>query len=126
MTALEVAEKLKASGLPVTNLAAQDENTDPNDLLGRPTGYTGRASFDLAAGDKAGEKYGVDRGGVVEVWPTAAAAKKRADYIQGALADNPILGSEWDYLNGAVLVRITGKVKPSEANRFRAAVEALA
>jgi hypothetical protein len=63
---------------------------------------------------------------VIEVWPTAAAAKKRADYIRGALADNPILGSEWHYLNGAVLVRITGKVKPSEANRFKAAVDALA
>jgi hypothetical protein len=126
MTALEVGKKLKASGLPVTNLAAQDENTDPNNLLGRPTGYISRASFDLAAGDETGEKYDIDRGGVVEVWPTAAAAKKRADYIQGALADNPILGSEWHYANGAVLVRITGKVKPSEAKRFKAAVDALA
>ncbi|MGI5241133.1 hypothetical protein [Dactylosporangium sp. CA-139066] len=38
---------------------------------------------------------------------------------------NPILGTEYDYVNGSVLVRITGKVKPSVAKTFESAVAAL-
>lgn len=47
--------------------------------LGRPNGYASRASADLPGGDKAGEKYSVDRGLVVEVFDSADVAQRRSD-----------------------------------------------
>ena len=57
---------------------------------------------------------------MVEVWPTAADAQRRSDYIQGILKDSPVLGTEYDTLNGAALLRIDGKVKPSVAKNYAA------
>jgi hypothetical protein len=120
-----VLAKLTAGGLPISNGAVQDENTDPNNLIGRPNGYTSRASFDVPGGKPDGDKYDIDRGGVIEVWADAAAAKTRADYLTNALKNMPILGTEYHYLRGPVLVRISGKVKPSVATGFETAAAAL-
>lgn len=120
-----VLAQLAVAGLPMTGGVVQDENTDPNNLLGRPNGYLSRASFDVPGGDPDGDKFGIDRGGVIEVWPDAAGAQTRSAFIQKTLKDTPILGTEYHYLNGPVLVRISGKVKPSVAAKFEAAVAAL-
>ncbi|GAA2359318.1 hypothetical protein GCM10010170_053540 [Dactylosporangium salmoneum] len=125
MDAKAAVDALAAAGLPVSNVAAQDENTDPNNLLGRPGGYVSRASFDVPGGDKDGKLYDIDRGGVVEVFADASAAQARSKYIQDVLKSMQMLGTEYDYLNGGVLVRITGKVKPSVAKPFEAAVAGL-
>jgi hypothetical protein len=120
-----VAAALAAAKLPVTNIAVQDENTDPNNLLGRPGSYTSRASFDVTGGDENGDPFDIDRGGVVEVFADAAAAQARSKYIQDTLRSMQILGTEYHYLNGPVLVRVSGKVKPSVAKPFEAAVAGL-
>jgi hypothetical protein len=59
------------------------------------------------------------------VWPDAASAKARSDYIQGVLKAAPMLGTEYHYLAGPVLVRLSGKLKPSVATTFATAVAAL-
>jgi hypothetical protein len=120
-----VLDKLTAAGLSISNGAVQDENTDPNNLLGRPNGYTSRASFDVPGGDPEAKAGDIARGGVIEVFADATTAKARADYIASTLKAAPIFGTEYHYLNGLVLVRISGKVKPSEASKFQAAVDAL-
>jgi hypothetical protein len=125
MTATAVLGKLAAAGLPVSNGTTQDENTDPNKLLGRPNGYTSRASFDVPGGDSSAEAGSIDRGGVIEVFGDAAGVQRRADYIAGLLQQSPALGTEYHYANGPVLVRISGKVKPSVANQFGPVVAAL-
>lgn len=124
LTAAGVVARLKAAGLPVSNVQTQDERTDPNSMLGRPNGYTGRASFDVPGGDTAGDKYDISRGGVVEVWPDAAGAKKRAAYVKQATASMPAL-TEYDYVHGPVLLRITGGVVPSTARKFKAALSSM-
>jgi hypothetical protein len=125
MDAKGVANALATAGLPVTNIVAQDENTDPNNLLGRPGGYLSRASFDVPGGDKDAEQHSVERGGVVEVFLDAAAAQARSKYIQDTLKSMQMLGTEYNYMNGPVLVRIAGKVKPSMAKPFGAALAGL-
>jgi hypothetical protein len=124
MTAVEVIEKLEAADLGLSKVAAQDEDTDPNNLVGRPNGYLSRASADLPGGDKQGEKYGIDRGLVVETFPSANDASLRSGYIQGALKGAQLLGTEWHYMadDGRALVRVSGKVKPSLAKKIEAAV----
>lgn len=61
-------DALAAAGLPLSSVIVQDETTDPNNKLGRPNQYTSRSSADVPGGDPDADKYGVDRGRVVEVF----------------------------------------------------------
>lgn len=114
---------LAAAG--ATNPLASTAENDENHMLGRPGGYTARVAFELPGGDLTAKVGAVERGGDFEVWPDAAAAKRRLDYIMGILSSAPILGTEYDYLAGPVLVRVTGKVTPTVAKRIGDAVAAL-
>jgi hypothetical protein len=122
-----VLARLTAAKLGLTHGAVQDEDTDPNNLLGRPGGYTSRASADLPGGDREGTKYRIERGLVIEVFPTAADADRRSKYIQDTLKGVQLLGTEYHYRagGGAVLVRVTGRVKPSAAKKIEAALTGL-
>lgn len=122
-----VLDKLKAARLPLSSVAVQDENTDPNGKLGRPGGYASRASADVPGGDRNADKYSIDRGLVVEVFATADDAAARSKFIQDTLKAAQILGTEYHYqpADKRILVRLTGKVKPSEARKFEQAVAAL-
>ncbi|MEU8026256.1 hypothetical protein [Micromonospora haikouensis] len=119
-----VLDKLSAADIGITKGAVQDEDSDPNNLLGRPGGYTSRASADLPGGAKEGDKHSIDRGIVIEVFPTKGDADRRSAFIQDSLKSMPILGTEYHYRagGGAVLVRVTGKVKPSAAKKVEQAV----
>ena len=127
MDAKAVLAKLTAANIGATHGAVQDEDNDPNDLLGRPNGYTSRASADLPGGDTEADKYDIDHGLVIEVWPTADDADRRSKYIQDTLKKMPMLGTEYHYRanQGRVLVRVSGKVKPSLAKKVEAALTGL-
>lgn len=78
-------------------------DTDPNNLLGRPGGYTSKASFideridvSQVLGDRPGA---VDVGGSVEVFEDAAAARQRADYVRQVTQVLPAF-VEYDYMSG--------------------------
>ena len=45
----------------------------------------------------------------------------RAAFIQKALTDMPALGTEYDYIRGSALLRVSGEVKPSVATKYNAA-----
>jgi len=49
-------------------------------------------------------------------------ASRRSIYIQESIKALPMLGSEWHYRadDGKVLVRVTGKVRPSLAKQIEA------
>jgi hypothetical protein len=110
------------TGVPeITDALIYDETTDPNDLLGRPNGYTAAASLtDSRASDPAGTG-GIDLGAVLEVWPTPADAQARADYIAALQKGNTLLGSEYHHVRGNVLLRVSGQLPPS-VNEVYAAV----
>jgi hypothetical protein len=116
-----VLTKLNAAQVGLTHGAVQDEDTDPNDLLGWPNGYISRASADLPGGDREAEKYGIERGLVIEVWPTADDAERRSKFIQDTLKSMQLLDTEYHFRagGGRVLVRVSGKVKPSQRRRSR-------
>ena len=119
LTAMQITDAFIKAGLPVTKVVAQTESTDPNNFLGRPGKYTERVSFDVPGGDPSAKVGETDRGGVIELWPSQADAQTRADYIQAVLKS---MGSEYDYVHGPALVRITGNVLPSVAKKFQVAL----
>ncbi|MFE6844995.1 hypothetical protein [Streptomyces sp. NPDC057686] len=101
---------------------------DPNHMLGRPNGYTSKITFtdtriptEQTEGRKADD---LELGGSIEVFPTAAEAKARADYIQAAGKTMPAL-AEYDYLHGATLVRVSRLLTPAQAADYEKAATKL-
>jgi len=96
------------------------EDNDPNDKIGRPGGYVSAATL-YDRGTTCSE-LGSECGATVEVWPDQASAKARSTFIQDALRGaNGVLGEEYHYQDGPVLLRVTGRLKPSVAKTYEAA-----
>jgi hypothetical protein len=117
--AATVIRLLDAAGLGLTNVAVQTTDDDPEGLLGRPDGYVSRASADLPGGDYSRAMHTVDRGLVVEAFPTVLAAKARIKVLGAAMPapGSPAIGKARYRVTGAgrVLVRISGLVSPALA-----------
>lgn len=133
----KVATKLDASGalndVAATVTTAKGNGTvtaanDPNHLLGRPSQYTSKVTFAdsrVAAADRAGHKAGdVELGGAIEVFANAADASTRAKYIQAVTKGMPALG-EYDYVHGAIVVRVSRYLTPTQAGQYKAAAAKL-
>ncbi|AIY16172.3 hypothetical protein KR76_04280 [Pimelobacter simplex] len=126
-SARDAADALEGAISEITKTVTITEDNDPNDdMLGRPNGYeAGVVLFDQRAGDEfttcTEEQIGADCGATIEQWPDAESATARMDYIQGLLKDAPILGREYNYVQGKLLLRVSGTLKPSEADEYEAA-----
>lgn len=101
------------------------EDDDPNKLLGRPNGYTSKVAFSDSRISKKDTEYAdkdaIERGGSVEVYPDAEGAQRRKDYIQ-TISKETGLASEYDYLKGGILVRVTGNLPPTKAKEYERAL----
>lgn len=119
-----VLEQLMAAGLPISGSLVITETNDPNNLIGRPGQYVSKVVF---ADERASESLDEnapsnDAGGSVEVFTDAATAQARSEYIQAALAKlGPAAGTEYHYLAGRALVRVTGDLLPSVAAEYEKA-----
>lgn len=103
--------------------------TDPNKLLGRPNGYTSKASFTDSRvkddGSFMGTREGaVDPGGSVEVFADEQAAQNRLKYIQTMTASMPAF-TEYGYVSGPVLVRVSKSLTPEQAAEYQNALAEL-
>lgn len=118
-SALESARA--AAGESAKNVFQLTEDNDSNNLLGRPGGYSDAAVAQLngLTGTCDPSTPGVDCGLTVEVWKSQTAATARAKDIQTKLSTYG-LGSEYDFVKGSTLLRISGEVKPSEASEINA------
>jgi hypothetical protein len=125
LDAAGVVQVLTDQGLPVTLTVAYTEANDPNKLLGRPNGYTSKASFTdqrVDASAVAGAKEGdLKLGGSVEVFEDAGQAEQRADYIQ-EIGKRMSMLSEYSYVAGPVLVRVSKELTPTQAAEFETAL----
>lgn len=67
----------------------------------------------------------IERGGSVEVYSTPADAKGRSAYIQSMLKGVAMFGTEYHFLHGGVLVRVTGNLTPTQAADYKDALASL-
>jgi len=101
------------------------EKNDPNNSIGRPGKYTDAAAlFDKRV--RCESKLDITCGAKIEIYEDADAAKARAAYLDGIMKAAPILGSEWHELAGPVLLRVSGKLRPSWAKAYRQAFRTIA
>jgi hypothetical protein len=119
-SAAAIAAAIKASVPSAGDIVQITEDNDPNDVIGRPTGYADAAT--LYDSRVACDELGAECGASVEIWGDPAAAQARMDYIQGILGSTTVLGTEYDYVRGAAIIRVTGALKPSEAAEYEAAI----
>jgi hypothetical protein len=121
--ATAVAAGIKTTVLSVSKVVTITENNDPNNLIGRPTGYSAAAVL-YDARTKCSDGLGTDCGAAVEQWSTAADAKSRAAYIEKLQKASPMLGTEYHSEEGPFLLRVSGALKPSQAKAYVAAFQA--
>jgi plastocyanin len=117
-TAESVEAYVAAKGLPMVGLIAFTSATDPNHLLGRPTGYLSKVAWQDTRIDQTNQPSdpgGIEWGGGIEVFGTAEQAKSRAGYLISIETADPIVGSEYDYLLGPILLRVSGTFTPDTA-----------
>jgi hypothetical protein len=112
-TADDAASQIEVAVSSVAKTERLTEDTDPNDLLGRPSGYDA-ATVIYDSRVECSDGPGVDCGATLEQWSTAKEAQDRAEYIEafGALAN------EYHYFDGSLLLRVSGELKPSEAKEY--------
>lgn len=121
--ATAIAKAIKAAVPQVIKVVTITEDNDPNNSIGRPTGYSSAAVL-YDSRTKCSDGLGADCGATVEGWPTAAAAKARAKYIQKLQGATTLLGTEYDIVHGTYVLRVAGAIKPSKEKAFSAAFAA--
>ena len=95
-----------------------DENTDENELLGRPNQYIGKVSFS----DIRCEQFGDDLiGGTFEIFSSEKDCNSRYEYV--LQFTDPSLGAfglrQYMYKYPTVLLRIEYDLTPSQAEEYR-------
>jgi hypothetical protein len=128
-SAAVLVSRLKAAGLPVRHLIVYTPSTDPNHEMGRQGGYTSKVAWvdpravKAGAGNPAGDRGGIQFGGGIEVFPTAAGAKARYQLLKGFTAP---FGDGYDYLSGPAILRLSQYLIPAQARAYEAAFAAAA
>jgi hypothetical protein len=125
-SAAALAAQLKAAGMPVSHLIVYTAATDPNHEMGRQGGYMSKVAWQDRRAEAAGagrpvtadERGDVSYGGGIEVFPTAAGARQRADFIRGF---GPPLADGYDFTVGGALLRLSNYLTPAQARAYKAA-----
>jgi hypothetical protein len=119
-----LAARLKAAGLPVTHLIIYTPSTDPNHEMGRQGGYTSKVAWQdrraikAGAGSPSSDPGGTEFGGGIEVFPTAADAQARYQYLRGF---QPPFGDGYDFLTGTAILRLSQYLTPAQARAYKMA-----
>lgn len=92
-------------------------------MIGRNTGYVAAIVIvDPRTGEECDQKEpGIVCGAGVEQWPDRGAAQQRADYLKTVMSSMPILGTEYATVRDNLLLRVSGKLRPSDADQYKAA-----
>lgn len=127
-TAEEIANELKTRISSVGNIVAYTEETDLNDLLGRPNQYTSKATFQDTRLEQINlnneflteEERKEPTGGTIEVFNNKDDMLNRKKYIESITSSISAL-SEYIYAEGNVLLRLEHELTPEQAKEYEEA-----
>src|SRR5262245_44473192 len=110
LTAEQVAIRLLDAKVPLRTTLVYDASNDPNQLLGKPGGYTSKIAFvgdrTHASAASVTARDPVAQGGSIEVFADAAAASSRVEQLRAVSSSSQLL-QEFDYQQGGVVVRVS-------------------
>jgi hypothetical protein len=122
LSSSDVASGFLKAGLPIDEVVSHTAKTDPNRLLGRPGYYTSKTDFrDLRYYKDDTDEWDGDNH-TIEVFPTAAAALSRKQYVERVTKGIPFL-VQYLILRGRVLVRIDRVMTPEEVQQYSNALD---
>ncbi|HBJ8545851.1 hypothetical protein HXA92_12125 [Listeria monocytogenes] len=140
ITADSTFESFVRADIPMYENVVYTEETDPNELLGRPNSYIAKIDFnDMTAIDRIATKniedfgleesdkgsqvtklIGMRTGGTIEEFKTEKDLQTRLEYLQN-LAVKSEIDNEYRYSRGKVLLRIDAALTPTEAEKYEKA-----
>jgi hypothetical protein len=120
LTAEEVIDRFVVLELPVGETIIYDEETCPNNLLGRPGQYVGKADWEDTRVDQYGDSL---TGGTIEVFEDEATLIKRKEYLEPFLEEAMFL--QYMFVHKNVIVRVDKELTPSQAEEYKDALESL-
>lgn len=119
LTAEEIVTELQAAGLPIDNIIVYTEESDENNLLGRPNQYISKVNFaDTTVEQRSDLSSPV--GGSIETFNNAEDLKSRKEYCEMVTKSMSFL-AQYHYSNGNYYLRIDGAVTPENAKKYEEA-----
>jgi hypothetical protein len=121
LTAAQVLEAFKNGGVPVENEVIYTAESDPNNLLGRPHQYTGKASWN----DKRADKHlKGDPNMTVEVFANAEEMESRRNYTESVTKGIAPL-AQYQFTHKNALLRLHHQLTPTQAAEYEKILKAL-
>ena len=120
LTAEDVINRFKILNIPIGKVIAYNEESCPNDLLGRPGQYIGKADWEDTRVEQFGDSL---TGGTIEVFDNQDALIKRKEYLEPFLEEAMFL--QYLFVHKNVIVRIDKELTPSQADEYKDALESL-
>ena len=125
VSAENVLEHFISSDIGVDQSITYTAQSDPNERLGRPGQYVGKINFTVSGikidDPESDDKFLVENGGSIEVFLNEEDAKKRSDTIKN-LMDGVFVPIEYHYIKDNVLIRLSQKLTPDQAEKFNEAL----
>jgi hypothetical protein len=121
--AKSLIDGMKQVGQPIGKVICYNADNDPNDLLGRPGGYSEKCDW----ADTRHEQTTPDDliGGSIEVFDTPGLAMQRAEYLEG-FAGSGAFSTGYTWLVPAdsnFVLRVDAELTPKQANAYRQAMQ---
>lgn len=115
LTASDVLEKLKATNSNVGNYIEYTEETDTNNLLGRPNQYISKINGADTRIEQTDENS--PEGFSIEVFENNEDALARQEYINQIGEQMPMM-VEYNYVNDYILIRVNKDLTPTQAKEY--------
>lgn len=112
--------KFKAANLPVVDEVKFTEETDGNNLLGRPGQYIGKINFS----DKRTKGKAAKQGNSIEIFATAEDLERRKTYTE-TISKSGGMFLQYIYSHKNVLLRLDHQLLPKEAAEYEAVLKSL-
>ncbi|SDN20846.1 hypothetical protein SAMN04488599_1792 [Halanaerobium congolense] len=96
--------------LPMTNIKVFNAENDPNEFLGRPGQYIGKASWK----DSRFE----DAGGTVEVFKDNKDLQNRKEYLESVFEEYPTY-LQYIYVHKNAILRVDKNLTPDQAEEYK-------
>lgn len=120
-TAEEIINKLKEKGFSIGRVVVYNEETDLNNLLGRPNQYITKINFEDTR-IEGNESLDEDTmlGGTIETFNNNTDMENRKEYCE-ALSSQFSASNQYIYGNNYALLRIDNELTPSQAKEYEEA-----
>ena len=120
-TAEEIINKLKEKGFNIGRVVVYNEETDLNELLGRPNQYITKINFeDTRIEDNVYLDEDTMLGGTIETFNNNTDMKNRQQYCE-AISSRFSISNQYICGNDYALLRIDNELTPSQAKEYEEA-----